>query len=771
MLSRLEDVLKDKEQELKLHQRFLNLKTFCEEKVFSSTNLPLKEHVETLKGLIEKIIPDPRDRTEEMFSGEIFALLSTLYLHDIGLVKSYKWSSNREILDNLGISNKKFFLNYEIGKILDFPEKAIEIINYLSFSDIVKKIPIECEIVEDGKRAIIRNTKVIKHVFNFSHMLMDIFYSDLRYLSLKRYREPQLVLRSCNTQLDVDSRDGIIYVKYNAQFPYELHVLEGAKQYIVNVFNNFKNNVNGRLGFQYRDIIWDITSDFSYDRETYELAKFSPYDEPEGPPFKRWEEASLILDRLFNFCHVIVVGDAATGKTMVLRSFIIPQIFSVSPNVFYCELWEKPVSELRDIICKRHNVLSYSGLDIISICKNLSVEGPCFFVIDACEKLVGMDAREKEKLERFINFCLDQDNVYLIVSGDKETFFEWYIPFNRMNIAAIYEIKPMKGTKTQNTYGEERIFWDTSEYYKPIEFQLLQANLSLEKVLEDMLREVKDKREFREIVASLVDRNEKYLKRHTLENIFFETYVPHEKILDYINLLKEKDVLKEIESSGSAYYSLTSRYLKEPLYRVLKLGEFEEKKKIRNILQNSIINETFLDGETLKIVEKFRDKMVFSKEEMGLILGSLVLQSYEYVYFFEKAKRDGKGIDIQHILKLIHVDDAKKRREAIELLVEIQDKNMINPLLLHLKKENVLEIKDLLIKGIELTGKKKAIVAIMNTLKEIGDRQLRLKAIEFFYSLFGKGGEKLLIDIKETEDDPIILNKIDSLLSTLKESG
>ncbi|MCX5803928.1 MAG: hypothetical protein NTU69_10440, partial [Proteobacteria bacterium] len=85
MLSRLEDVLKDKERELKLHQRFLNLKTFCEEKVFSSTKLPLKEHVETLKGLIEKIIPDPRDRTEEMFSGEIFALLSTLYLHDIGL--------------------------------------------------------------------------------------------------------------------------------------------------------------------------------------------------------------------------------------------------------------------------------------------------------------------------------------------------------------------------------------------------------------------------------------------------------------------------------------------------------------------------------------------------------------------------------------------------------------------------------------------------------------------------------------------------------------
>ena len=42
MKAKLEDVLKEKERELKLHQRFLNLKTFCEEKIFPGIDLPLQ---------------------------------------------------------------------------------------------------------------------------------------------------------------------------------------------------------------------------------------------------------------------------------------------------------------------------------------------------------------------------------------------------------------------------------------------------------------------------------------------------------------------------------------------------------------------------------------------------------------------------------------------------------------------------------------------------------------------------------------------------------
>jgi hypothetical protein len=404
MKTKLEDVLKEKERELKLHKRFLNLKTFCEEKIFPRVDLPLQHHIEMLKELIERMIPDPKDRTEEMFSGEIFALLGTLYLHDVGLVKDFEWSINREILDTIKDTGKEIFLNYEIGKRLDIPESAIEIINYLSFSHIVKKIPTEWEIIDKDAKAIIRNTKTFEYLFNFAHLLIDVFYPDIRYLPLKRYKSPQIILRPSETAIYIDSKEGIITIKYNARFPYELHVVEGAKKYVENMFIRFKDNAKGRLGFQYKKIIWDITSNFSHDRDIFEIPKFSPYSEFEGPPFERWDEADRILDRLFDYGYAMVVGDASIGKTTVLKSFIMPQLLTMSPNVFYCEMWSHPTSEIRDVINQRLKFSWHEELDIISLCKKLLEEAPCFLVIDSVEKLTSIDAKEKEKFERFLDF-------------------------------------------------------------------------------------------------------------------------------------------------------------------------------------------------------------------------------------------------------------------------------------------------------------------------------------------------------------------------------
>ncbi|HQM82522.1 MAG TPA: HD domain-containing protein, partial [Syntrophorhabdaceae bacterium] len=177
MKSKLEDVLREKEGELKLHQRFLNLRAFCEEKIFPHIESPVREHVEILKNLIERTIPDPKDRTEEMFSGEIFALLCAIYLHDTGQVREFDWTLNRDILNSVDAPHKEVFLSYEIARRLDIPESAVEIINHLSFSHIVKKIPIEWEITDDHSKAVIRNTKVLGSLFNFCHLLADMFYS------------------------------------------------------------------------------------------------------------------------------------------------------------------------------------------------------------------------------------------------------------------------------------------------------------------------------------------------------------------------------------------------------------------------------------------------------------------------------------------------------------------------------------------------------------------------------------------------------------------
>lgn len=92
---------------------------------------------------------------------------------------------------------------------------------------------------------------------------------------------------------------------------------------------------------------------------------------------------------------------------------------------------------------------------------------------------------------------------------------------------------------------------------------------------------------------------------------------------------------------------------------------------------------------------------------------------------------------------------------------------MINPLLIHLRYEKVPEIKDLLIKGICMTKKKRAIIAIVNTLREIGDKQLLMRAIDFFYYLFDTNAGEILEEIEETEKDPAVLSKIDAILSRI----
>lgn len=744
MKSRLEDVLKEKEQELKLYQRFLHLKTFCEKKVFSGVNLPLQRHVEILKDFLEKIIPDPKDRTEEMFSGEIFALLGTLYLHDVGFVKGFPWSINWEILESIDGKGKEIFLNHEIGRMLNIPESAIEIINYLSYSHIVSKIPAEWEISDNSSRAIIRNPITFESIFNFTHLLVDIFYSDIRFLSLRRYEVPRIILRADEAVIDIDNKEGVIKIQYKAISPYEIHVLKRAKGYVENMFAHLKNNANGRFGIQYKEIIWDITSSFPCNALGEPV--ISHDNEIGATPSGRWDESAMILDRLFDYGYAIITGDACSGKTTVLKSFVAPQLLHMSSNVFYCEIWSHATSEIGDVISQRLKPGRYGKLDIVSLCRKLLQEAPCFIILDAAERFTLLSTAEREKLERFIDFCMGEKNIYLLVCGNKESFLDWHQLLHGINSSAFYEIKA-------------------------IELKRAEINENLEKTLKDLLSQMNDIYGFRLVVASLINTNEKILTRYTLEEIIHATSLPRETIISCVTAMKEKKILREMEFQGMTYYSLVSRYLGEILYALLHLDVFEEKKKIQNMLNHFINNESFLDDESLMLVDGLKEHMVFTKEEAGLILGSLLARKKDSEYFFTKAKRDGQEIDIQPILRLLHTDDAVTRTKAVQLLADIGDKEMVNPLLSHLKKEDVPEVKDLIVKAVGRTGKKKAIIAIINILREMSDSTLRLNAVEYFYSIADGDGRRMLLAIRETEEDLPIIHKIDQLLSTLPESG
>jgi hypothetical protein len=765
--SKLEDVLQEKGQELKLYQRFLDLKSLCEKDIFPDLDLPIGEHTENLKNLVEKLIPDPRDRKEEMFSGEIFVLLGTIYLHDMGLVEKCKWYGDDELFDALAGDHKKILITNRIGRRLDIPDRAMEIINYISFSDVMKKIPREWEITEDHKKALVRNAKVIGHIFNFSHLMHDVFYSDLSHRQLRRYRDPVRAPRSRKGAVDINSREGIIRITLNVMYPYELHQLESARAYVENAFRVFKNGVNGRLGFQYKELRWDVTRDFDYavTGACAEGPRFSPYTELESPPLARWKEAATVLDRMFELGHAMVVGEEAVGKTTVLRSFVLPQIMNESSNAFYCELWENPVREIRDAICRKHDNFGYSGLDIVSICNRLLEGGPCFFLLDNCERVTGLERREREKFERFLNFCFTTENVYLIVSGGKEDFFEWFSPFKRVNLSAICEIEAINGERALDAFGEEGFRWDRKGHYKPVECHMLHRGMSLEGTLQRMSEESVGMDLVRAVLASLMDMNQRHLKRFSVDAVCFETCIERGRVLACLKTLKEWDMVNESELDGIAFFSLSNRYVKEPLYRLLDLGEFEEKKSLRSTLRDSVLNESYLDAGALKIVRKWKDSMVFSREAMGLILSSLISLGENCEPFLTKAKRDFSGIDIQPILRLVHSDDAAKRRRAIRLLGQVQDKNMINPLIKRLMSEDMAEIRDLLMEEILRTGKKRAITAVMRTLKETGDSEFRLRAIQLFHSLYKKDSRSLLLEIKESEEDPKVAGEVERLLS------
>jgi hypothetical protein len=373
------------------------------------------------------------------------------------------------------------------------------------------------------------------------------------------------------------------------------------------------------------------------------------------------------------------------------------------------------------------------------------------------EVLIDVDAAEREKFERFIDFCRGEGNIYLIICGDKETFFEWYPMLHGISTAALYELRPTISDRSPD-----------EPQYKPLEVELLQTNRNLEKMLEDILSDLKGLYGFRSMMAFFINSQEGEVKRHSMDEIDYETLLPDEDIIAFVTALKEKNILKETESQGISYYSLTSRYLREPLYKALRLDDFDARGKVRTILKKCIDSEVFLDSESLTLVDAWKDHMMFNKDEMGHILGSCIACDEEYGHFVEKAKKDGKGIDIQPILKLIPFGDVGKRTKAVKLLIDIRDKAMINPLLLHIKEEDDTDIKNLIVKGIGLTEKKKAIIAIINMLRETGDKQLRLEAIEFFYSRFGDDFRKILLDIRETEDDQTIIKKIDQLLSRIR---
>ncbi len=749
MQSRLEDVLEEKERELKLHKKFMELERLCEAEVFPFSPIPLHAHIETLKGITENLIPEPKDRRSEMFSGELFILLCTIYFHDIGAASGYGRYRGREILHALDASSRTLILNNEIATRLDIPEDAMELVNSLIFS--VKKIPIEWEITEHTKKAIVRNAPMLGAIFDFAHLLWDISSVDASHAVLRRQQNPDL-LPGCGAVVAIDSREGTISVTCRPRTPYQVHVLGRIREYVETLFTRFRNAVNGRLGFQYRQIVWDIAD--CPDRHLVpDLPGHLPFTVFQGLPYLRWEEASRLLDTLFRYRHVIVVGDGATGKTTMMTSFVVPQLRHIAPNVFYAELWDRPVHEMREAIEKAGLIHSGGAVDIISLCKKLLMAGPCFFIMDGCERLKTADPEEWEKFERFVGFCLDQEHAYLAVLGDKEDFFSWYKPFRGMSLSAVFEVSP--------TGRLDGTFLSRPE-------EVLSLEIAKEKI-DEALGAAIDRNELRETVSVLGGNGAKTLKRYSLDDIHFETRIPKERIIHYLDLLQEKGIARRQDASLASFWTLSSRQIREHLYQYLGLAEFDRKGELRRVLRRTGEEGRFLDPEHLDMIEDLQHGMVFTKKERGLITGSMVSHGRDWAPFLDEAENEFRGLGFEPVLPLLARDDTAIRGAALRLLARARDDALVNPLLAHLRRETAPELRDFLVEGFIATARRKTIVALMSTLIEMADRDARIKVIDSVHRLPARTAHNLLIEIAGVEKDPELIDRIDYWLTKLEE--
>ncbi len=214
---------------------------------------------------------------------------------------------------------------------------------------------------------------------------------------------------------------------------------------------------------------------------------------------------------------------------------------------------------------------------------------------------------------------------------------------------------------------------------------------------------------------------------------------------------------------------MSSRQLKEHLYQYLGLDEFARKREMREVLRAAGAEGRFLDPERLDMIEDLRHRMMFTKKEMGLILGSMVFHGRDWTVFLDKAGNEVQGFDGEPVLPLLARDEAGIREAALRLLARARDDALVNPLLAHLRRETVPELRGFLVEGFVAAGKRRTIVALMSTLAEMADRDARIKVIDALYRLPARTAHNLLIEIANVEKDPEIIDRIDYWLSKLEE--
>lgn len=121
-------------------------------------------------------------------------------------------------------------------------------------------------------------------------------------------------LRLGRANITIDSKEGVIYVKCQPRVPYQVHLLERIREYVEARFRRFRENVNGRLGFQYREIVWDVADMFDQGLDATPPTLFS-FNMNDSLPFVRWT--------VFMRSHASTIKKQGASSTSLLHAEII----------------------------------------------------------------------------------------------------------------------------------------------------------------------------------------------------------------------------------------------------------------------------------------------------------------------------------------------------------------------------------------------------------------------------------------------------------------
>lgn len=136
----------------------------------------------------------------------------------------------------------------------------------------------------------------------------------------------------------------------------------------------------------------------------------------------------------------------------------------------------------------------------------------------------------------------------------------------------------------------------------------------------------------------------------------------------------------------------------------------------------------------------------------------------------KKVETDHRGVNAMPLLRQLEGSDEGTRARTLDVLAALNDDVAVNTLLDRMNRETVPELRARMAETIAATGKRNAILALMNLILDPKDAALKHRVLEQVAALPGMTARELLLEMGDLERDPETIDRIDQLLAMVEET-